>query len=136
MWHCFVNSPFVEIDADNFSACVVNTFGGDQAAVEMEFVDFQNDLSLRTLPTTENIWPLVPKQKYPLVVQVALRLKAMFSPTYLCEASFSSMKFIKNKYRNTLTDEHLNNCIRMAATTYTPNIKKILLDQKEFYSSH
>lgn len=132
----FVNSPFVEIDAEDFSACVVKHFGGDQAAVEMEFVDFQNDLSLRTLSTTGNIWPLVPKEKYPIVIQVALRLKAMFSSTYLCEASFSSMKFIKSKYRNRLTDEHLDNCIRMAATTYSPNFKKILDDQKQFHSSH
>lgn len=57
----FVNSPFVEIDAEDFSACVVKHFGGDQAAVEMEFVDFQNDL--RTLSTTANIWPLVPQRK-------------------------------------------------------------------------
>lgn len=132
----FVNSPFVEIDAEDFSACVVKHFGGDPAAVEMELVDFQNDLSLRTLSTTGNIWPLVPKEKYPIIIQVALRLKAMFSSTYLCEASFSSMKVIKNKYRNRLTDEHLDNCIRMAATTYSPNFKKILNDQKEFHSSH
>uniref|UniRef100_T1I827 CUB domain-containing protein n=1 Tax=Rhodnius prolixus TaxID=13249 RepID=T1I827_RHOPR len=37
----FVNSPIVEIDAEDFSACVVKHLGGDQAAVEMEFVDFQ-----------------------------------------------------------------------------------------------
>jgi hypothetical protein len=132
----FINAPFVEIDAEDFAACVVKHFGGDQAAVEMEVVDFQNDLSLRSLSTTENIWPLVPKEKYPIVIQVALRLKAMFGSTYLCEATFSGMKFIKNKYRNRLTDEHLDNCIRMAATTYSPNFKKILDGQKEFHSSH
>ena len=132
----FVNYPSVEIDAEEFSTCVVKHFGENQAAVEIEVVDFQNDLSLRTLSTTGNIWPLVPKEKYPNVIRVALRMKAMFSSTYLCEASFSSMKFIKNKYRNRLTDEHLDNCIRMATTTYSPNFKKILDGQKEFHSSH
>ena len=132
----FVNYPSVEIHAEEFSTCVVKHFGEDQAAVEIEVVDFQNDLSLRTLSTTGNIWPLVPKEKYPNVIRVALRMKAMFSSTYLCEASFSSMKFIKNKYRNRLTDEHLDNCIRMATTTYSPNFKKILDGQKEFHSSH
>lgn len=133
----FVKSPFIEIDAEEFSTCVMQHFEEDNAAVEMELIDFQNDLSLKSLTSSsENIWPFVPKEKYPILVQVGLRVKAMFSSTYLCEVSFSSMKFIKNKYRNRLTDEHLDNCIRMAATTYSPNIKKIVDDKKESHPSH
>lgn len=40
------------------------------------------------------------------------------------------MKFIKIKYRNRLSDGHLDNYIRMAATTYSPNIKKLVDDKK------
>ena len=62
-----------KLDAEDFSTCIANNFVGDQAAVEMEVVNFQNDLSLRSLSTTGNIWPLDSKQKYLILVQVELR---------------------------------------------------------------
>lgn len=87
--------------------------------MEMEMIDFKNYLSLKSLMSrSKNIWPLVTKEKYPILVQVGLGMKAMFSSTNMCEASFSNMKFVKPKYRNRLTDENYN-CIRMGATTST-----------------
>lgn len=132
----FVGSPFMEIDIQQFATCVMQNFGEDIAATEMEVIEFQNDLALKSLvSSTKCIWSIVSKDKYSVLWRVALKVKALFSSTYLCESSFSNMKFIKNKYRNRLTDEHLDNCIRMAVSNYTANIKKII-DESECQPSH
>ena len=36
--------------------------------------------------------------------------------TYLCESAFSTMKFIKSKYRSSLTDTSLKHALRLATT--------------------
>ncbi|CAG9828028.1 unnamed protein product [Diabrotica balteata] len=61
----FVVSPFMEIDIKQFAACVMQNFGEDIAATEMEVIEFQNDLALISLvSSTECIWPIVSKDKY------------------------------------------------------------------------
>ena len=59
---------------------------------------------------------------------------ALFS-TYTCEAAFSRMNMIKNEYRNRLTDEHLDMCMRMALTPLHPRIK-LLTGQTKAHFSH
>ncbi|KAG8451802.1 hypothetical protein GDO86_003847 [Hymenochirus boettgeri] len=82
-----------------------------------------------------NLWPVVPNEKYPHLISVAQQVKAFFPSTYLCESTFSSMNFIKNKYRTRLTDDHLDSCIRHGVTNYSPDFKKIV-DESECQVSH
>ena len=65
----------------------------------MELIDFQNDFSLKSLTSSsENIWPFVPKEKYPILVQVGLRVKAMFSSTY--PVSYTHLDVYKRQQYN------------------------------------
>ncbi|KAK9701992.1 Retrotransposon gag protein [Popillia japonica] len=129
-------SPFMEIDIQQFATSVMQHFGEEIAATEMALIAFQNDLTLKSLvSSTKCIWPIVSKEKYSVLCRVALKVKALFSSTYLCESAFSNMKLIKNKYRNPLTDEHLDNCVRMAVSNYTAEIKR-LIDESECQPSH
>uniref|UniRef100_A0A8D8VSJ7 EPM2A-interacting protein 1 n=1 Tax=Cacopsylla melanoneura TaxID=428564 RepID=A0A8D8VSJ7_9HEMI len=92
----------------------------------MEVIELQSNIALKSIDSTNvDIWSHVPKEKYPIMRTIALKIKSLFSSTYLCESSFSHMKFIKNKYRSRMTDAHLQNCIRMAVTNYPPNIEII-----------
>ncbi|KAL7869926.1 hypothetical protein AOLI_G00139140 [Acnodon oligacanthus] len=43
---------------------------------------------------------------------------ALFGSTYLYEPAFSHMKTIKSKYRSTMTDDHLEVCLRLAISDY------------------
>ncbi|CAG9830135.1 unnamed protein product [Diabrotica balteata] len=55
----FVVLPFMEIDIQQFAACIIQNFGEDIAATEMEVIEFQNDLALKSLvSSTECIWPI------------------------------------------------------------------------------
>jgi len=45
--------------------------------------------------------------------------------TYVCEATFSCMVYIKSKYRNRLTDAHLQDNLIIATTAYEPRFRKL-----------
>ncbi|CAG9836445.1 unnamed protein product [Diabrotica balteata] len=69
----FVVSPFMEIDVQQFAPCVMQNFGEDIAATEMEVIEFQNNLALKSsVSSTECIWPIVSKDKYSVLCRVAL----------------------------------------------------------------
>ncbi|CAH1113919.1 unnamed protein product [Psylliodes chrysocephalus] len=56
----FVVSPFMEIYIQQFATCVMQTFGENIAATEMEVIEFQNDLSLKSLvSSTKCIRPIL-----------------------------------------------------------------------------
>lgn len=122
----FVSFPWANLELLNVSSAIENVFDVDRAALEVEIISLKNDLYIRSVAEPKNCWPLIPHEKYPVLVDVALRIKSLFASTYLCESLFSNMNFIKNKHRTRLTDEHLDSCIRLSVTSYTPNIKDIV----------
>lgn len=84
----FVKLLFIEIDAEEFFTCVVEHFDfqEDNAAVELNLLHFQNDVPVKSLSSgSENICFLVSEEKYPVLVLVYLKVKAMFSSAYLCK---------------------------------------------------
>ena len=48
----------------------------------------------------------------------------MFSLTYVCESAFSHMNIIKSNHRASLTQQHLEESLRIALTTYNPDFTK------------
>ena len=48
-----------------------------------------------------------------------------FDSTYLAESVFSDINIIKSKIRNSLTNEHLDQCLRSSLSSYNPNFQKI-----------
>ncbi len=69
---------------------------------------------------------------YPVLSELALRMLLPFPTTYLCEATFSSLLVIKNKYRNNLVTE---NDLRCAVSKTEPRIFE-LVKKKQAHSSH
>jgi hypothetical protein len=53
-----------------------------------------------------------------------------FDSTYLSKSGFSTIKILKSKYRSSLADKHLNDCMRVAFTKYTPNYNKRAEDRQ------
>lgn len=48
-----------------------------------------------------------------------------FGSTYLPESSFSDMGIIKSDAMNRLTNEHINQCLKISVSSYSPDFKKI-----------
>src|SRR4029434_2516108 len=49
--------------------------------------------------------------------------KSVHTSTYCWESAFSTMNMVKNKYRSTLTNEHLHQCLRLAFTPFMAKFK-------------
>jgi len=102
-----------------WSSEATSVFGSNKAykaALQMEIIEFQEDMSLKekftqvtnTLQYDQFWMKYVCSSKYPELKRLVLKLCTIFGSTYVCEAAFSKMNFIKNNFRSRLTDEHLN----------------------------
>ena len=72
----------------------------------------------------------LPKEEYPNVISFAQKMISLFGSTYLCEQLFCRMKYTKSSHRSRITDEHLENCLRMATTNIVPNICRLVKEKQ------
>ena len=73
-----------------------------------------------------DFWKNLPEQQFKSLVPCAKKILSLFGSTYLCEATFSKMKFIKNKNRTRISNVHLEQLLRLAVTTTQPDIDTIV----------
>lgn len=116
--------------------------GFDYATLFDEFIEFKNDTNMEVIFKEKReekeyieFWKLVP-EKYKTVKKCALLLLTLFASTYLCESSYSKMKYAKNVYRNRLTDSHLDDVLRVACSNCKPDLSKIVNSLSQYQISH
>jgi len=73
-----------------------------------------------------SFWLNAPK-KYACLRNEAKKALVQFGSTNVCEATFSCMVCIKSKYRNRLTDAHLQDNLIIVTTTYELRFRKLAL---------
>ncbi|XP_078512536.1 general transcription factor II-I repeat domain-containing protein 2-like [Lissotriton helveticus] len=117
----FTSNPFMEVDVSDISEKMSVLLSLDSSTMEMEIVTLQNDIELKARQSDVNFWSLVDAEKYKNIRTVAMKLLSLFGSTYLCESAFSVMNFVQSKFLTRLTDEHLNDYIRVALSGYTPD---------------
>ena len=123
----FLASPFSENDVENVAEEIEKLFNLDAAVLQLEIIDLQSDIVLKSKLNTD-LWMLMSSDKYPHLKDVYHRILSCFGSTYLCESSFSHMNHIKSKYRTRLSDNHLDDCLRLAISNYEPDYVKIARD--------
>ncbi|CAI6365478.1 unnamed protein product [Macrosiphum euphorbiae] len=108
----------------------------------INIIELKNDTNLEAIFKEKReqkeyieFWNLVPG-KYKTLQKCAHFLMTMFTSTYLCETSYSKMKYAKNVYRNRLTDSHLDDLLRVACSNYKPDMSKIVKKLSQFQNSH
>lgn len=62
------------------------------------------------------VWTLLSEEKYSCSANVASLLH-----TYLCETKFSRTKIITSEHRTTLSDDHLEQGLRLAVSDHCPD---------------
>ncbi|XP_076388965.1 general transcription factor II-I repeat domain-containing protein 2A-like [Megachile rotundata] len=133
-----MQSPFSLETNGNWVNAAVQLFTLEKAKLQLEIIEFQESNVLREKFAETDItqfWiDTLPEQSYPNLKQMGTLLCTMFGSTYVCEAAFSKMNIIKNKYRNRITDNHLRDCMLVANTTYEPNFTKLSQDGKAHFS--
>jgi hypothetical protein len=97
------------------------------AQLQLEICDLQADPILSTMKEKGmDLFKILPKETYPHLRDFGLRMSSMFGSMYLCESTFSNMKFIKSRYRCSLTDESLH-FLRLGTTNITVDIPALVI---------
>ncbi|PNF15603.1 hypothetical protein B7P43_G15970 [Cryptotermes secundus] len=87
--------------------------------LQLELCELQCDPSLNTSQVTGiDFWKLLSPERYPLLRNWALKLCSVFANTYsyIFETAFSSLKHVKSKNRNRLSDVVLSHIFRVATS--------------------
>lgn len=117
----FMCYPFRDnVEVDSLASKIAALFHLNSSEVEDEILKLQTDIQLKSRAHGQ-FWNLLTGEKYPNMRKCATSLTALFGSTYLCESAFSLMKIIKSKYRSTMTDHHLEACLRLATSSYCPD---------------
>jgi len=135
----FVENPW---HLETATITQLSALGFEYAKLFDEYIDFKNDTNLEILfkemrgdKNYAEFWKLLPA-KYETLHKCANLLLTMFASNYLCESSFSKMKYAKNVYRNRITDAHLDAVLRIACTTYIPDFSEIVNELNQTQKSH
>lgn len=131
----FIANPLKEVDISAVSEQIAELLSVDPVELEMEIINLQNDIQLQSQQNAQHFWRLVDPENYKNIHQAALKVSSLFGSTYLCESAFSDMNAIKSKFRTRLTDEHLNEAIRVNLSGYTPAFKS-LVESMQCQTSH
>ncbi|KAF0752812.1 SCAN domain-containing protein 3-like [Aphis craccivora] len=81
--------------------------------IHLEIIEIQNQTSLKQIFTE------IPKEDFPATCGLALQISSRFGSTYICEKAFSTLTYVKIKYRSSLTASHISDL--MPNTTLDTN---------------
>lgn len=119
--HLWIKTPFSDIK----NIKIPETFSSAEKEELLELncdTDIKDDFS--KTPLIE-FWKQR-RQDYSAIADKAIRFLLPFSTSYLCEAGFSSLVYLKNKYRNRLTS--VENDLRLKLSPITPDITTLSQD--------
>ncbi|RLU19850.1 hypothetical protein DMN91_008409 [Ooceraea biroi] len=126
-----LKNPFSVEPNGNWVTQAMHLFGGyvDKARLQLEIIELQENSVLKESYQASQIikfWTdILPNETYPNLRKIGSFVLTMFGSTYVCEATFSKMNYVKNKFRNRLTDHHLEDCLIAATTSYNLEFTKL-----------
>jgi len=135
---CLVENPW-SITIVNIAH--LSVFGYEARDLKNELIDLQHDTELKSVFEEKKknnahyeFRKTVEKDKFPNLIDCAQKILC-FASTYVCESTFSKLKFIKNKYISRLTSENLDNILRISVSSQPANIDAILESCERFHHS-
>ena len=126
-----MNTRFPELTTESldFVQFPFKTDAKHCGSIALEMAELQADNEARVdfdvYKDIAKFWIKLPS-RHSAVRNRALQVLVRFGTTYVCEAAFSSMVFIKNDYRSRMTNINLENCMICCLTTYTPRYRKLI----------
>ena len=106
---------------------------------QMEVIDMQSSDTLKDKFKEGNLiqfYKSLLSEQFPQLKQLAYGMVSMFGTTYLCEQTFSKMKYVKNNYRARLSDEHLKSLLMIGSSNLAPQFDIIMKSKGQFHHSH
>uniref|UniRef100_A0A3B1JTT5 SPIN-DOC-like zinc-finger domain-containing protein n=1 Tax=Astyanax mexicanus TaxID=7994 RepID=A0A3B1JTT5_ASTMX len=126
--------PRIALFTDPLSAVV----SAQPSELQLELCELQADPFFQSKRNERGIsfWRLLPEARFPRLRDFALSMASMFGSTYIYESSFSTMKHIKSKERNRLTDDTLFHLMRIGTTKINIDIQSMVSQQAKPQLSH
>ena len=110
------------------------------ADVKMELIDLQESTDLKAKYVEMNLGDFYRKfldqNKFSNLRKFVASKMALLGSTYLCEQFFSKRGFMKSPYRSIMTDEHLENGLRVASTSIKVNLNRVIQKKSQLHISH
>ncbi|KAM4043630.1 general transcription factor II-I repeat domain-containing protein 2B-like [Anomaloglossus baeobatrachus] len=117
-----------------FTCCVDNA----PSDVQLELIDLQSDNLLAEGFKSGSLLEFysLREENFPNIRRHAQRMLVLFGSTYVCEQTFSVMKFNKSRYRSSLSDDHLSAVLRISTSHIQPNFSALVQAQNRLDFSH
>lgn len=119
------------MNTSELSGQMAELFCIDPVEMDIEIVTLKNNVQLKSQQHSQHFWSLLDPDNYKNLHQAALKMSALFGSTYLCESAFSDMNIIKSKFRTRLTDDHLNDSIRVNLSCWLYEVLIISVTKKD-----
>ena len=122
-----ISSPFT---------CSVDNAPSD---VQLELIDLQSDAVLAEHFKSGSLldfYSSLKEENFPNMRRHAQKMLVLFGSTYICEQTFSIMKFTKSRYRSSLTDDHLSAVLRISTSDIQPDFDALVKAQQRLDFSH
>ena len=107
--------------------------------LQHKIIELQSNDELKAkynnLPLLEFYKLYVPATDFPVLRRHALRFASVFGTTYCCEQFFSKLTLAKSRFPSRLTDQHLENQLRVASSSSPSDIRG-LVKEKQLQPSH
>jgi len=120
-----------------------NPFDSDMETLapelQMEIIDLQRSDIIRNKYKNSSLlefYKSLPLVQFDNLHKFARGLFSVLGTTYLCEKTFSKMKYTKNVYRSTLTDEHLKSLLIIGTSKIDPQVQTIVSEKSQLHKSH
>ena len=131
----FLCNPFSEADPQTSASALqplCSEFGDE---IALEICELTGNIELQQIHITTDFlsfWRrVIQLLRMPGLTSVVTRIVTLFGSTYVCEHLFSCMKAVKSKERSLLSNEHLEDILRIKCTSYQPNMEKIIANMQQ-----
>ncbi|UYV73426.1 EPM2AIP1 [Cordylochernes scorpioides] len=107
--------------------------------LQMEMIDLQCSDIIKNKYENSSLlefYKCLPLTQFDNLHKFARGLFSVFGTTYLCEKTFSKMKYTKNVYRSKLTDEHFKSLLIIGTSKISPQLQTIVGGKSQLHTSH
>jgi len=96
----FEEVELMRLQINSFNHPMTDEIEKQDTELQLELCDLQTyPLLLSTKEIDVSFWKKLPVVKYPLLREFTIKMLTVFGITYICECTFSNMKYIKSKQK-------------------------------------
>lgn len=137
--HRFEDFKVLENDMLLVSSPFIFNVDNAPTDLQLELIDLHSNAVFGELfktMTLTRFYASLDEQNFTKIRSHAQKMFLLFGSTYVCEQTFSFMKYNKSRQRSSLTDCHLSAILRIATSETIPDFTALVSANQRLHSSH